>query len=163
MKMRTRIILGLVLGLGLAIFGLNRLYYSILDQTWAERSEAVQTAYEKTMLVKTDEVLTYYGERPYTVIYGEDKLGQKLVVWIGENEQHTEYAAAGASEATIKQKFLTKEPAAQVLRISPGKLKDQYVWEVFYKKQEEQGERFYYDFYSFPGENLDNTYRLSVQ
>ncbi len=45
----------------------------------------------------------------------------------------------------------------------PGKLGNEYVWEVFYKKKENSGTRYFYDYYKFKDGHYMDTYRLSLQ
>jgi uncharacterized protein YpmB len=163
LRIRTKFIVSAVFGTALILTLIIFFYNTLQASTWSEQTQAVQIAYEKTILAKASKVETFAGEQPYDIIYGEDKLGQKLIVWVGPAGTHTEYEADGISRDEVNQKVLRNDPTVQIVRTMPGKLFDDYVWEVFYKKPEEGRERYYYDFYLFTDGSLLDTYQLSLQ
>ncbi|HEY0827631.1 MAG TPA: hypothetical protein VGE40_06020, partial [Bacilli bacterium] len=67
----------------------------------------------------------------------------------------------GISKQQVEVKVLRQEPKADLIRIVPGTLNNDYVWEAFYKKLEKDGTRYYYTYYKFTdGQHID-TYKLS--
>lgn len=155
-----------VLGILLVIFLINWAYHAIHNEHWNDQSEAIRRAYEETDMVKAEQVKYYTGEASYHIVIGKDHKGQKMLVWVGANEDdiHTEYAKDGLKESEIKQLVIEKEGSlTKLLRITPGKMNGEYIWEVFYKKEETQGERYYYDLYDFSNGTLLDTYKLGVQ
>ncbi|TBL79700.1 DUF5590 domain-containing protein [Paenibacillus thalictri] len=157
------------IGIGSAIFivafvllGLK--FFSLIhEDEWATYRDAVNTAYEKTVLVKPVKVDRFISNKQYTVIQGEDKIGHPVIVWVSEDEVITEMASDGVTQEQVEQSLTAADPEASLLRVTPGKLDDQLVWEAFYKKPADGGEHFFYNYYAFTDGSLIDTYRLSLQ
>ncbi|MEW9698936.1 DUF5590 domain-containing protein [Paenibacillus sp. SI8] len=142
---------------------LSRFYLDVQNEHWDENSKAVEIAYEKSILTKASRVESFYGDDPFKIIYGEDKVGQSVLVWVYGNDVHTEMTDDAFTEAQVRELMLKKGLDYQVQRVLPGKLGNVYVWEVFYKKQDETGTRYFYDYYNFKDGTYMDTYRLSLQ
>ncbi|MDD9267686.1 DUF5590 domain-containing protein [Paenibacillus sp. GCM10023248] len=160
---RTRIItLSIFIVLTLCVV-LSRFYLNVQSEHWKSKSAAVETAYEKSLLTKATKVDFFYGDEPFQIVYGEDKLGQGVIVWVSDKEVHTEMTTEGFTEAQAREAVLKKDPAFEIERAMPGKLGQEYVWEVFYKKEDDSGTRYFYDYYKFKDGTYLDTYRLSLQ
>lgn len=160
---RIVLISGIVL-FSLLLFGLLQFFQSIQAGAWSEERQAVDTAYQKTIMTKATKVETFISAQTYKIVYGEDALGQALIVWIGESSIHTEYAADGLQEKDLRTHFAQKEPTAELLRILPGKLKEKLVWELYYSKPNEMGKTaYYYDYINFKNGALLDTYSLGIK
>jgi uncharacterized protein YpmB len=84
-----------------------------------------------------------------------------LIVWIGNADIHTEYVADGLKDKDLRAQFAKNEPTAELLRILPGKLNEQLVWELYYKKPNDSGKQvYYYDYIQFKDGALLDTYNL---
>jgi uncharacterized protein YpmB len=151
------------LGLVMLILLLVRFYYGVQHEHWQEEADAARTATAKADLTKVDSVQTFNGESDYRVVTGTDASGEKVIVWITGDEAHVEKASAGIAPEQAKAELLKRSPGATLLRAVPGKLRDDYVWELFYKKAEPEGERYYYDYVKFADGSLIDTWRLSLQ
>ncbi|MBD0380542.1 cell wall elongation regulator TseB-like domain-containing protein [Paenibacillus sedimenti] len=162
MNWKRTVTLGAFIILTLCVV-LSRFYLYVQNGHWEENSKAVETAYEKSILTKATKVESFYGDQPFKVVFGEDKIGQSVVVWVYGNEVHTEMAAEAFTEAQVRDTMLKKGADLQIQRVLPGKLGDDYVWEVFYKKQDDTGTRYFYDYYKFKDGTYMDTYRLSLQ
>jgi uncharacterized protein YpmB len=150
--------------LSLCLFGLTQFFQSIQTDEWSEETVAVQTAYQKTIMAKATKVDTFVGAQTFKIVYGEDAIGQQLIVWVGEKEIHTEYTADGLQDKDLRIQFAKREPSAKLLRILPGKLNDSYIWELFYqKKADSSNQNYYYDYLSFKDGALIDTYNLGVK
>jgi uncharacterized protein YpmB len=160
--MKKRFVFVVLFVAATSVILLSRFYIGIQDKHWKEEAAAVKIAYEKSVLVKADQVRPFYGDKPYQVITGQDKLGQKVIVWVADDEVHAEMAADGVNSDRIKEAVLKKAPDASILRIMPGKKGGQLVWEAFYKRKEDAGERYYYDYYAFKDGAPIDTYKLSL-
>nr|WP_240343878.1 DUF5590 domain-containing protein [Paenibacillus sp. SYP-B3998] len=134
----------------------------VQNKHWGENSKAVETAYEKTILAKATKVDSFYGDEPLKIVYGEDKIGQPVIVWVSDKDVHTEMSSESFSEDQVREIMLKKGTDFEVERVLPGKLGDDYVWEVFYKKQDDSGTRYFYDYYKFKDGTYMDTYRLSL-
>lgn len=146
------------------VTGMSMAFNFIMDKEWTEQRAAVLTAYEKTVLSKAVKVERFVAEKPYTVITGEDKIGQPVYVWVGQDEIHTEMGSAGIDAAQAEAKVKAAYPEAKVLRTTPGIRSGQLVWEVFYKLQPEgKPEQHFYDYYAFKDGQAIDTLRLTIQ
>lgn len=132
---------------------------------WQEKKEAAVTAYSQTMLVKADRVETFVGTETWRIVFGEDKLQKKMIVWIGEESGiHSEYEASGVSAESVSGKVKGIDPAAQIIRVTPGKLAEDFVWEVYYERTLEDGRiNGFYDYYRFADGMLLDTYKLGTK
>jgi uncharacterized protein YpmB len=159
---KRTIVIGVFI-LGTLIFVLSRFYMNLQDEHWADNASAVETAYQKSILTKASKVEAFYGDKPLKIVYGEDKIGQKVIVWVSDSEVHTEMAAEGFTEQQVRDTMLRKDPNVELLRVMPGIMEGKYVWEVFYKKKLDSGTRYFYDYYTFQDGTYIDTYRLSLQ
>ncbi|MCP3772405.1 DUF5590 domain-containing protein [Paenibacillus sp. MZ04-78.2] len=146
------------------VTGMIMAFNSIMDKEWTEQRAAILAAYEKTILTKAMKVERFVAEKSYTVITGEDKIGQPIYVWVGQDEMHTEMGSSGIDAAQAEAKVRTAHPEAKVLRTTPGIRSGQLVWEVFYKLQPEgKIEQHFYDYYTFKDGQAIDTLRLTIQ
>ncbi|SDN85756.1 Uncharacterized protein YpmB [Paenibacillus sp. yr247] len=159
---RTRILtffVFIILTLGVV---LSRFYLNVQNEHWDGKRKAVETAYEKSILTKATNVDFFYGDEPFQIVYGEDKLGQSVIVWVSDKDVHAEMAAEAFTEAQVRDTMLKKGADYEIERVMPGKLGQDYVWEVFYKKKDDSGTRYFYDYYKFKDGRFMDTYRLSL-
>lgn len=160
---RTRIIAFVVFIIVTLGVVLSRFYLNVQNEHWDSKRAAVETAFEKSIMTKAVKVDFFYGEEPFRIVYGEDKLGQDLIVWVSDKDVHTEMASESFTEDQVRDAVMKKNPDAEIERIMPGKLGQEYVWEVFYKKINDSGTRYFYDYYKFKDGSYIDTWRLSLQ
>lgn len=161
MRVNRTYVWGAVAALIVLAFLTFRAVDAVISKEWDDKQKAVQTAYRQTMMAKADRVEPFVGERPYQIVYGEDELGQRMIAWIGEGDVHAAYASEGVSADDIRAKLKQLDPTVEIFRITPGKLADDYVWEAYYKRMENDAEERYYGYYRFSdGEHID-TYHLT--
>ncbi|WP_052487514.1 cell wall elongation regulator TseB-like domain-containing protein [Gordoniibacillus kamchatkensis] len=143
---------------------LSRFYYGVQHDHWLELDQAKTAASKEAGLVQIDNVQSFNGDAAYTIVTGTDAQHEKLIVWLGPSGTHIEKASAGISPDEARNMLLKRAPDAEVLRVVPAKLHDDYVWELFYRRPEPSGaKRYYYDYVKFAdGAHID-TYRLSLQ
>ncbi|GFZ90010.1 hypothetical protein GCM10008018_40390 [Paenibacillus marchantiophytorum] len=161
MNTKRSIMLGVFIVVTLGVV-LSRFYLNVQDEHWDEKSKAVEKAYEKSIMTKATNVDFFYGDEPLQIVYGEDKLGQGVIVWVSDKDTHTEMTADAITEDQVRETMLKKDADFEIERVIPGKLGQEYVWEVFYKKQEDSGTRYFYDYYKFKDGSYLDTYRLSL-
>ncbi|MEC0232197.1 cell wall elongation regulator TseB-like domain-containing protein [Paenibacillus alba] len=161
MNLKRSITLGVFIIVTLGVV-LSRFYLNVQSEHWDGKSKAVETAYEKSIMTKATKVDFFYGDEPFQIVYGEDKIGQDLIVWVSDKEIHSEMANEGFTEEQVRDIMLKKGQDFEVQRVMPGKLGQDYVWEVFYKRQEDGGTRYFYDYYKFKDGQYLDTYRLSL-
>lgn len=165
MSKSSKIAIMAVFAAAVVCIGMIFAFRAVTEPEWDVQRMAVQTAYEKTILAKAVKVERFVGDKTYTVIYGEDKIGQPVYVWVADDEIRTEMGSAGVNADQAEAMVTAKHPQADVLRVMLGIQDGQPVWEVFYKMKPENASRvqYFYDYYTFKdGQPLD-TWRLSIQ
>lgn len=140
-------------------------FRTVTEKEWDVQRLAVQTAYEKTLLAKAIKVERFVSDKSYIVIYGEDKIGQPVYVWVSDDDIRTEMGSAGMNADQAKELVKAKHPQADVLRTMLGIQDGRPVWEVFYKMKPDgmSHVQYFYDFYSFKDGQPIDTWRLSTQ
>jgi uncharacterized protein YpmB len=163
--MKMKITVAALLAAALLLFFGIRFYSSVQENEWKVQRNAVLTAYQKNILTKVSRVDNFVGDQPYTIIQGEDKIGQKLIVWVGSDNIYTQMASDGVTQDSVKALALARQPEADIMRIIPGVWNDTLVWEVFYKTPvEDTGSgHYFYDYFAFKDGGWMDTYRLSIQ
>lgn len=138
-------------------------YFTAKEDFDAAERKAIKWALQLTSMTEVDHVEFFAGATNYTVVFGNNSEGEKLLVWVNDEQIHEEKASDGVARSTIRKQVIDRQGPVSFVHITPGKLGELWVWEVFYKKQESNGTRHYYDYYTFTdGEWLD-TYTLSLE
>lgn len=136
-------------------------YRSIHEEEWAERLEAKSTVIASTYMRKVDRIERFVGDKPYMVVFGQDEEGREAIAWVNDGKAQMRYASTGIKAEEAQRKVEESNPDNEVLRVLPGVLNETYLWEVFYKRKDEEGSRYYYGYYRFDnGEEID-TWRMS--
>ncbi|MCR8642241.1 DUF5590 domain-containing protein [Paenibacillus sp. N1-5-1-14] len=139
-------------------------YTRVQQNHFNDLSQAVQSAYEKTTMVKATRAEPSYGDEAYNIVFGDDKLGHPLIAWVSAQGVHTEFVDKIFSEEQVKSKMKERGENIEILRILPNKLQGHYVWEVFYKQEiPKESDKYFYDYYNITDGSLVDTYRLSLQ
>lgn len=142
---------------------LSRFYLSVQNEHWDEKRVAVEKAYEGSMMTKASKVDFFYGDEAFQIVYGENKLGQSLIAWVSDKDVHTEMTDEAFTKDQVIEAVSKKAAGSEIERVMPGKLGNDYVWEAFYKTKDDNGIRYFYDYYSFKEGKYMDTYRLSLQ
>jgi len=136
-------------------------YRSIHEEEWAERLEAKSTVIASTYMRTVDRIERFVGDKPYMVVFGQDEEGREAIAWVNDGKAQMRYASTGITAEEAQRKVEESNPDNEVLRVLPGVLNETYLWEVFYKRKDEEGNRYYYSYYRFDnGEEID-TWRMS--
>lgn len=146
-----------------AIFG-NRFYNTVQTPYWTALASAEAKALEALDLNSIVAVERFVGDRPYSVVfatYGNPE--EEVVVWLWDDQHHMERQEDGVTQEAVKEMTLAENPEKRLLRIVPGKLNGEYVWEVFYELTDNGRPRKYYDYYRFADGRKLESYRLSVE
>lgn len=139
-------------------------YHAIQGDHYDENEAAIRLAMEHTSLVRADHVDYFTGSEVYRIVYGVNGDNEKLLVWVGKEDIHEELSKNGITRddvhAEIKRAYGDR---VMIKRIQPGKLGDDYVWEAFFSKKEDDGkETHFYEYYRFAdGKRLD-TWRMNT-
>ena len=137
-------------------------YRSIQNDYYAENDRAAQIALAQTSLTRADHVDYFTGDDIYRIVYGVNESGDKLIVWVSEDDVHEALVSDGITRDAVRAAVKERYGKADILRIVPGKFKEDYVWEAYFAREEDGQRRFYYDYYRFTdGERLD-TYQINA-
>ncbi|GAA3405067.1 DUF5590 domain-containing protein [Paenibacillus hodogayensis] len=160
--MVKKIAYGTVIGLVLIAAVLVFFYRTIHGEEWALEAAAKQTVTETTYMKTVDRVESFVGEKPYIIVFGQDPDGNKAIAWVNDGNAHMQYASTGVSEDDVRGVVEQANPDNEVLRIVPGVLNDNYVWEALYKRKEEDDRiRYYYGYYRFDNGAEIDTWRMT--
>jgi uncharacterized protein YpmB len=130
---------------------------------WKAQDNAIQLAKQNSTIQTVTKVDRFVGDKTSYIVFGKDPQLQDIIVWVTEFETHSEWAEDGITDQDASNKVKARDPANQVIRTTSAIWFDQYAWEVYYKKKEEQETRYFYDYYRFhDGQYLD-TYSLSTR
>ncbi|MCI3920327.1 hypothetical protein MO973_08780 [Paenibacillus sp. TRM 82003] len=146
-----------------AIFG-NRFYNTVQAPYRTALANAEAKALDAIELRTVHSVERFVGDRPYSVVfatYGDPE--EEVVVWLWDDQFHLERQADGVTREAVRALALEENPEKRLLRVAPGKMNDEYVWEVFYELTADGRTRKYYDYYRFADGRKIETYRLSVE
>ncbi|MDF2924426.1 MAG: hypothetical protein K0R57_3340 [Paenibacillaceae bacterium] len=135
---------------------------SIIASEWDDKRKAVNRAYQESMLVTADKTEPFVGAEPYVIVFGKDKLGKEMIVWVSETELHSEYAADGVTSEAVTDKIMANDPANRIIRITPGKMEDDYVWEVYYQRPQDSKTAHYYEYHRFADGTVLDTLQLGL-
>jgi uncharacterized protein YpmB len=147
----------------LLLVGAGFYYRAIQKDHSAQLEDARRTALAQTDLAYVERVWRFAGDDVYYVAYGTDAEDRPLYVWIGAGEAAAYPADSGIGGDEAAERTKQAYGDADILRVVPGMLDGEPVWEVFYEREEENGVRRYYDYYRFRDGTLVDTLRLKPE
>ena len=161
-QMWLRIIILVLLMIGIVILLGYRLYVQVQTPYWNELLNARTKAINQFQLAEIQEVSKFVSDQTYYIIFGTDDQNQQVVAWIWDEGQHLIAMDEALTKAEIKEIAMKEDQQKNILRIIPGKIREDYVWEVFYQLPDSDGvKRHYYDFYRFTDGKKIDTYTLA--
>lgn len=146
------------------ILFVNRFYHTVQAPYWNALDRAEIAAAERAGIQQTSVVERFVGDQPYSIVHGTDEEGVPVIVWLwGEDGVHVERQDAGITREQAEDAARLLRPDMHVLRVTAGRLREEYVWEVFSETSSPEGRRKYYDFLRFRDGALLETYRLALE
>ena len=152
------IVLCCVLIIGILIYSVY-LYYSILNHKETGLQKSEQIILEQTKLISVDKVERFHGDTSYHVITGRAKDGDTYFAFLPITNNHKKQKitlinhANIISQSQIKDHWLKSCQTCHFIRISPGLIDDQPVWEITYK---DQSLRYVFDYLSmYDGKSIE--------
>lgn len=158
---RALLIAGFVLIAFIALVGW--VYAEIQGERDDATDLAVKQALAETELVRADHVDYFAGGSVYYIVYGVNELNDKMIVWVGRNELHAMKADQGVTREQVRGLVQSIHGQVEWIRLIPGKYEDEFVWEAYFKKQEQEGTRPYYEYYRFEDGELLDSLRLQAE
>src|SRR5690554_4905280 len=111
----------IVAALSCLIIILLLFYFSTIeDYDDAERS-AIKWTLELTSMTEVDHVEFFAGETNYTIVFGINSDGEKLIVWVSDEQIHEEKESDGFARSTIRKLVIEREGPVSFVHITPGK------------------------------------------
>jgi len=150
----------LLLGLGvtlLLLFGLSQFYGYIMKDQWNERSLAKSAAKNRAGLTEITKAQksVWDNNSIYWVLTGKNQSDADMMVWVrftvdgkiaeSDNAIYAELISNGTSEGKIRGIISSELPGISIKRLLPGVYNGEYVWQLFFKKDD----RYHYRFYRF--------------
>lgn len=152
--------LGIVILVVIILFQINNWIHK---DEWKVQDDAIQLAKQKSTIQTVTKVERFVGDETSYVVFGKDPQLQDIIVWVTNLETHSEWAKDGITEQDALNKVKARDPANQVIRTTAAIWFEQFAWEVYYKKKEEQETRYFYDYYRFDDGQYLDTYSLSIR
>ncbi|XEC92707.1 DUF5590 domain-containing protein [Paenibacillus tarimensis] len=145
------------------IFLLLNIYYrSIQAPVWAEQNQAIAIASEAAQLDKVIRVDKHVWDTTTWVVQGINAEQKEVYVWVTDETTAVIPASEGIKKSVLQANVLAAKPDIRITRITPGLLRGERVWEVFYSR-EENVTRYYYEFYRFSDGSFITIYNLPAK
>jgi uncharacterized protein YpmB len=111
-----------------------------------ERAEsALKRAEAETEITSTEDVTLYNGKKSYVVITGEDKAGEKIILWVPQNDEEIieKKWADGISKEDAINKLNQENDVSEILSVKLGMESVGPVWEMTYLDENEHLNYYY--------------------
>ncbi|MBJ6363572.1 DUF5590 domain-containing protein [Paenibacillus sp. GCM10012307] len=154
-----RWVLLIVIVLTIIFLLLNLYYRSTQQDIWKQEREAEQVAAKAAGLVQITSATKHIWDQIAWVVKGTDESGQEKIVWVVGDKADSVLASSGVSKEQITKNVQSIKPDADIIRVQPGLLDGEKIWEVFYKRHETI-DKYYYEFYRFTDGSFVTIYNL---
>ncbi|MFB6466035.1 DUF5590 domain-containing protein [Cytobacillus sp. Hz8] len=137
-------ILIVVVLLGLTI----KVYLKSVEPVKAAENRAISIAKEQIHLKSVSDFNLYNGSKSYSVVTGTSEEGQKLIIWVPEDNDNI--IVRRASEGITKEKALEKVKSeknpSNIISIRLGMENNRPLWEIYYQTDKNLLNYYYIDF-----------------
>ena len=108
-------------------------------------AKALERAENETEIASTEDVSLYNGKNSYVVITGENKSGEKIIVWVPEKDEEiiVKKWADGISKKAAVNKLKNEKDVHEILSVKLGMESVGPVWEMTYLDDNEHLNYFY--------------------
>jgi uncharacterized protein YpmB len=98
-----------------------------------------------TMVTKAEH---YFGTEPLIILFGKDRKGQEMVVWMREDGKilHYDWQKNGITDKEVLQLIKENDSVGRLIHIVPGIENGIYLWEALFRTEEGHYQYVYYDF-----------------
>ncbi|WP_066061051.1 cell wall elongation regulator TseB-like domain-containing protein [Neobacillus soli] len=116
---------------------LIKVYFSAVEPVKAAEKKAVRLANEKIQIKKVEDFHIYNGVEAIDVIEGDNKQGEKIIVWIPEKSKEVTIKKAkdGLSKQEAIQKLLQEKNPKKIISVRLGMEKNIPLWEIYYRSE----------------------------
>ncbi|SRR5690625_3471083 len=113
------------------------LYFDIQANKTEGFDEAKQIALQNTTLVDVDQIVRFHGDEPYYVLFGKSAEDEELLVFVPFNYEPDDPLIVVnqleiMSEHTIINSWEQECHQCKFIKITPGILNDEPLWELMY-------------------------------
>lgn len=137
-------------------------YRTIQLPVWADETKAAAAAAESSGVTEIDQIYKHVWDSEAWIVEGKNEADEALYVWV--DAEGKTIASRKASESAAKDRivsvFRQSHPDASVIRVEPGLLKSEPVWEVYYSTGASPA-KYHYSFYSFDDGTFVDEYHLT--
>lgn len=101
-----------------------------------------------TPLTTVTKAQYYFGTEPLIILFGKDRIGQEMVVWMREDGTilHYDWQKNGITESVVLQLIKENHSVGRLIHIVPGIENGIYLWEALFRTKEGHYQYLYYDF-----------------
>ena len=110
-------------------------YFSAVEPIKAAEKKAVTLANQKVQISKVQDFHLYHGLESVNVIEGNNKKGEKIIVWIPDKSKKVfvKKAKDGLSKEEAVQKLLQEKNPKKIISVRLGMEKNIPLWEIYYR------------------------------
>lgn len=121
-----------------AVLVMVQITHSVISQAEAVPAWLMQKAIDATPLVKVTRTEHYYGTDPLVLLYGPDRGGEEMVVFMTEEGKvlHYDWPKKAYPPVKIDQWVRERYPGSMRLHLVPGIEHGIPLWEGLYKTKE---------------------------
>jgi Uncharacterized protein conserved in bacteria len=148
-----------------AVIAIVIMYYNTIQQPfWDSERPIRKQAKEAAGLTEVSSITKQVWDTTSWIVKGENDADEEIYVWLIGPEKNVQVVKAteGTDKAAVKQAVMAAKPDADIIRIQPGTLNGQLVWEVYYS-QGSNPEKYSYDFYDFRTGKYVTEYHLPAK
>lgn len=133
-----------------------KVYFSAVEPVKLAEKRAVTLANKKVQLSKVQDFHLYNGLETVNVIEGNNKKGEKIIVWIPDKSKKVfvKKAKEGLSKEEAVQKLLQEKKPKKIISVRLGMENNIPLWEIYYRSDNNLINYYYVHFET--GEWLGN-------
>lgn len=151
----------LILSITASVLYVNNIY----SDERKKEADILQHAQQVVPLTEVNGIEKGIWDEVVYVIHGVNQEGKAVWVWVLPDRVTSIPVADTVDKATVKAMIQQAHPDVRIVRLLPGYIDNQYVWQAFVQRKDEQGtRRYFYQFYSFyDGSPVGEIYGLPNQ
>jgi uncharacterized protein YpmB len=143
-----KIILFLVLFIAICVGVFIKVYASAQEPLNAAEEKAVSLAKEKVELSEVEDFHIYHGTETVSVLEGNNKKGENIIVWIPEKSKKViwDKRKNGISKEDAVQRLMEEKSPKKIISVKLGMENSIPLWEIYYRSENNLINYYYVDF-----------------
>lgn len=132
----------------LLVWQLVSIYHTAMSPIREDENEAAEIAKEEKNLQTINEVYTYNGTTPYTIVQGTDDKNEEIIIWVDEKKKIalTANASDGVAKKDVMKYVDTDRKPSEILSVSLAMENNIPLWEIKFKDQNDRYNLYYIKF-----------------